>query len=79
MAADEGRAAMEARLHERVRELRAELQADETAVAQEIVRFAARSDISEEVTGSAATARTGRAGRRRRSRAAASSISCCRR
>jgi uncharacterized protein (TIGR00255 family) len=49
-AADEGRAAMEARVAARVRELRAELQADETAVAQEIVRMAARSDISEEVT-----------------------------
>ena len=41
---------MEQRLHERVRELRADAQADETAVAQEIVRSsAARSDISEEV------------------------------
>jgi uncharacterized protein (TIGR00255 family) len=49
VAADEGRAAMEARLAERVKELRAELQADEIAVAQEIVRVAARSDISEEV------------------------------
>jgi uncharacterized protein (TIGR00255 family) len=49
VAADEGRAAIETRLAERVRELRSELQADETAVAQEIVRFAARSDISEEV------------------------------
>src|SRR5437660_2584841 len=49
VAADEGRAAMEQRLAERVRELRIELQADETAVAQEIVRMAARSDISEEV------------------------------
>jgi uncharacterized protein (TIGR00255 family) len=48
-AADEGRVAMEQRLAARVRELRAELQADETAVAQEIVRLAARSDISEEV------------------------------
>ena len=48
-AADEGRAAMEQRIAERVRELRTELQADETAVAQEIVRMAARSDISEEV------------------------------
>jgi uncharacterized protein (TIGR00255 family) len=48
-AADEGRAALEARLAERVRELRIELQADENAVAQEIVRTAARSDISEEV------------------------------
>ena len=49
VAADEGRAAFEARLAERVRELRVELQADETAVGQEIVRLAARSDISEEV------------------------------
>jgi len=48
-AADEGRAAMEQRVTERVRELRTELQADETAVAQEIVRMAARSDISEEL------------------------------
>jgi uncharacterized protein (TIGR00255 family) len=48
-AADEGRAAIERRLHERVRELRTELQADETAVAQEIVRVASRSDISEEL------------------------------
>ena len=50
VAADEGRAAMEERLAERVRELRTELQADETAVAQEIVRTAGRSDISEEVS-----------------------------
>jgi uncharacterized protein (TIGR00255 family) len=49
VAADEGRAAMEVRMTERVRELRTELQADETAVAQEIVRMAARSDISEEL------------------------------
>ncbi len=49
VAADEGRAAMEVRLAERVQQLRTELQADETAVAQEIVRTAARSDISEEV------------------------------
>ena len=48
-AADEGRAALEQRIGERVRELRTELQADETIVAQEIVRMAARSDISEEV------------------------------
>jgi uncharacterized protein (TIGR00255 family) len=48
-AADEGRSAMEQRIADRVRELRIELQADETAVAQEIVRMAARSDISEEV------------------------------
>ena len=49
LAADEGRAAMEARLTERVREMRTTLQADETAVAQEIVRAASRSDISEEI------------------------------
>ncbi len=49
VAADEGRAAMEERLRERVRQLREELAADETAVAQEIVRTASRSDISEEV------------------------------
>jgi uncharacterized protein (TIGR00255 family) len=50
VAADEGRAAMEQRVTERVRELRVDLQADETAVAQEIVRSASRSDISEEVS-----------------------------
>jgi uncharacterized protein (TIGR00255 family) len=48
-AADEGRVGMEERLRQRVRELREELQADENAVAQEIVRTASRSDISEEV------------------------------
>ena len=50
VAADEGRLAMEQRLTERVAELRTVLQADETAVAQEIVRMAARSDISEEIS-----------------------------
>jgi uncharacterized protein (TIGR00255 family) len=49
VAADEGRAAMEQRLAERIALLRAEHQADENAIAQEIVRAAARSDISEEV------------------------------
>ena len=49
VAADEGRAGMEQRLGERVAELRRDLQIDEAAVAQEIVRFASRSDISEEV------------------------------
>jgi uncharacterized protein (TIGR00255 family) len=49
VAADEGRAGMEQRLSERVAHVRSELQADETAVAQEIVKWAARSDISEEV------------------------------
>jgi uncharacterized protein (TIGR00255 family) len=41
---------MEQRLTDRVAQLRADLQADETAVAQEIVRAAGRSDISEEVS-----------------------------
>lgn len=49
LAADEGRVAMEQRLSERVAQLRTELQADENAVAAEIIKFAARSDISEEV------------------------------
>jgi uncharacterized protein (TIGR00255 family) len=48
-AADEGRSAVEQRLTARVQELRVGLQADEVAVAQEIVKFASRSDISEEV------------------------------
>ena len=48
-AAEEGRGAMEQRLRERIGEMRAELQIDESMVAQEIVRWAARSDISEEV------------------------------
>ncbi len=50
VAADEGRAGVEQRIAERVASLRNELQADETAVAQEIVRMAARSDISEEIS-----------------------------
>ncbi len=49
VAADEGRAGIEGRLAERVRQIRVELQADEAAVAQEIVKAASRSDISEEV------------------------------
>jgi uncharacterized protein (TIGR00255 family) len=48
-AAEEGLAGMQARLAERVRELRAEGLADEALVAQEIARFAGRSDITEEV------------------------------
>ena len=50
VAADEGRIALEQRLTDRVAQIRVDLQADETAVAQEIVKFAARSDISEEVS-----------------------------
>ncbi len=48
-AAAEGRVDLEARLAERVRDLSRDLQADSAAIAQEIVRTAGRSDISEEV------------------------------
>lgn len=48
VAAAEGLQTLQARLAERVRELRADALADENAVAQEIARFAARSDITEE-------------------------------
>jgi uncharacterized protein (TIGR00255 family) len=50
LAAEDGRKALEQRLAERVHELRHVLAADETMVAQEIVRAAARSDISEETS-----------------------------
>ena len=49
VAAEAGLAGLQTRLAERVRELRADGLADETAVAQEIARFAGRSDITEEV------------------------------
>lgn len=49
-AAEQGRQDLEARLSERVKELMAIVPADPTALAQEIVRAAQRSDISEEVT-----------------------------
>ena len=49
-AADGGRHDLEARLHDRVREIGFQLPVDEAMIAQEIVRTAARSDISEEVT-----------------------------
>ena len=49
-AAAEGRVGLEARLRERVQELTADLQVDQAAIAQEIVRTAGRSDVSEEVT-----------------------------
>jgi uncharacterized protein (TIGR00255 family) len=48
-AANRGREALEARVRERIGELPADLQGDPAAVAQEVVRLAARSDISEEV------------------------------
>lgn len=49
-AAAEGRGDLEARLQERVREISLELPVDQGMIAQEIVRTAAKSDISEEVT-----------------------------
>jgi uncharacterized protein (TIGR00255 family) len=48
-AAEQGRIDLEQRVAARGAEIRTDLQADDTAVAQEIVRWAARSDISEEV------------------------------
>jgi uncharacterized protein (TIGR00255 family) len=49
-AAADGRTKLEARLHDRVHELAADVSVDRTTLAAEIVRTAARSDISEEVT-----------------------------
>jgi uncharacterized protein (TIGR00255 family) len=49
-AADHGRMEVESRLHDRVAEISRELPVDQAMIAQEIVRSAARSDISEEVT-----------------------------
>jgi uncharacterized protein (TIGR00255 family) len=49
-AADQGRDELQARLAVRVQELAADLTVDPAAIAQEIVRTAARSDISEEAT-----------------------------
>ena len=49
-AAEQGREGMEARLHERIAEISTELPVDQAMIAQEVVRAAARSDISEEVT-----------------------------
>ena len=49
-AAARGRAAVEERLLERVREISEELPVDQAMIAQEVVRVAGRSDISEEVT-----------------------------
>ena len=48
-AAEAGIAGLQARLAERVRELRADALADEATVAQEIAKFVGRSDITEEV------------------------------
>jgi uncharacterized protein (TIGR00255 family) len=49
VAAEAGIAGLQARLQDRVRELRADALADETTVAQEIAKFVGRSDITEEV------------------------------
>jgi uncharacterized protein (TIGR00255 family) len=48
-AAEEGRGQLEARLAERVQELSRDMDVDQAAIAQEIVRMAGRSDISEEI------------------------------
>ena len=50
VAAEEGRAELERRLRDRVDEISLELPVDQAMIAQEIVRTAARSDISEEIT-----------------------------
>jgi uncharacterized protein (TIGR00255 family) len=49
-AADIGRSDLETRLLERARELSAALPVDQSALSQEVVRVAQRSDITEEVT-----------------------------
>jgi uncharacterized protein (TIGR00255 family) len=49
-AANSGREALEARLLERARDIATALPIDQSALAQEVVRVAQRSDISEEVT-----------------------------
>ena len=48
-AAGRGMAGLQAQLEERVRALKADALADESAIAQEIARFVGRSDITEEV------------------------------
>jgi uncharacterized protein (TIGR00255 family) len=48
-AADEGRRQLQARLTARVQELSVDTPADPNLIAQEIVKMAARSDISEEM------------------------------
>ena len=48
-ASEEGMNGLRARLEARVRELRADLMADEALIAQEIAKFVGRSDITEEV------------------------------
>ena len=50
IAADQGRDGVETRLRERIAEISTELPVDQAMIAQEVVRAAGRSDISEEVT-----------------------------
>jgi uncharacterized protein (TIGR00255 family) len=50
VAAEDGRAGLERRLRERIDEIALELPIDQAMIAQEIVRTAQRSDITEEVT-----------------------------
>jgi uncharacterized protein (TIGR00255 family) len=49
-AAAVGRSEVESRLHDRIREIGLELPVDQAMLAQEIVRVAGKSDISEEIT-----------------------------
>ena len=49
VAAEHGMSALQVRLQERVRELRADALVDEATIAQEIAKFVGRSDITEEV------------------------------
>jgi uncharacterized protein (TIGR00255 family) len=49
VAAEGGLATLQARLEQRVRELRADALADEGLIAQEIAKFVGRSDVTEEV------------------------------
>ena len=74
-----GVAGLQARLQERVRELRADAMADEGAIAQEIAKFVGRSTSPKKWSGSADISSTGAPCRTVRNRAAGSSISCCRR
>ena len=50
VAAEDGRVTLERRLRDRIDEIALELPIDQAMIAQEIVRAAQRSDISEEVT-----------------------------
>jgi len=49
-AAEGGRVSLEARLQERIREISFDVPVDQAMIAQEIIRMAGRSDISEEIT-----------------------------